>query len=147
MERIKDFKSFEKGFYREITNTEYHRQIMETDVRGFHKIGPRIVKMTDSEKSKISKLLSDITIVDSVNSPKISIEMTRNIKRGGESGYSDYDGDDLLIQVFIYKNDDEYYYVNVTYVDVSDDFTVMEQNYYECDQFDGLLKFLKSKFF
>lgn len=151
MNRIKSFKSFERGFYREITISEYNRQSLETDSRGFYHRNPRIVPLTDSERSKISILLGNISVVESESSyadgttdPSVSIEITDT-----GMGYEDYrNGDDLLIQVFINKNDDEYYYVKVVYVDTSsDDFELMEENFYECDQFDGLIKFLEAKFF
>lgn len=141
--KIDNFKSFVSGFYREISNSEYHQHCFETDNRGFYNTGRRVVPLTDMEKSKISIILNSIEIDNSVGDPSISIEMT---DKG--QGYQNYEnGDDLLIQVFITKNDDEYYYVKVVYVDSSDDFSVMEENFYECDQLDGLLKFLKLKFF
>jgi len=107
----------------------------------YHK-GRRIVRLTDSERSKISMVLNNVQIN---NSPTdlVLIEITNK-----DQGYRNYEnGDDLLIQVFINKNDDEYYYVKVVYVDASCDFEVMEESFYECDQFDGLIKFLESKFF
>jgi hypothetical protein len=137
------FKSFVSGFYREISNSEYHQHCFETDNWGLYHMGRRVVPLTDMEKSKISIILNSIQIDNSVGDPSISIEMT---DKG--QGYQNYEnGDDLLIQVFIIKNDDEYYYVKVSYIDASDDFSVLEENFYECDQLDGLLKFLKLKFF
>lgn len=141
--KIDNFKSFVSGFYREISNSEYHKHCFETDNGGLYHTGRRIVPLTDMEKSKISMILNSIQIDNSVGDPSISIEMT---DKG--QGYQNYEnGDDLLIQVFISKNDDEYYYVKVVYVEDSDDFSVMEENFYECDQFDGLIRFLKVKFF
>jgi hypothetical protein len=153
--KIHDFKSFVSGFYREISISEYHQHCFETGNGGgfyggggLYHMGRRVVPLTDMEKSKISMILNSIEIDNlgpfmMLGDPSISIEMT---DKG--QGYQNYEnGDDLLIQVFITKNDDEYYYVKVVYVDSSDDFSVMEENFYECDQLDGLLKFLKLKFF
>lgn len=147
MNRIKSFKSFERGFYREISNSEYYLHCFDKDNRGFYHMGQRIVPLTDSERSKISMILNiqiDKFLCNVLESPSVSIEMT---DKG--HGYRNYEnGDDLLIQVFINKNDDEYYYVKVVFVDTSSgDFELMEENFYECDQFDGLIKFLEAKFF
>lgn len=140
--KIDNFKSFVSGFYREISNSEYHQHCFETDNRGFYNKGRRVVPLTDMEKSKISMILNSVQIDNSVGD-SVSIEMTDK----GQVYQNYKNGDDLLIQVFISKNDDEYYYVKVVYVDASDDFSVVEENFYECDQFDGLTRFLKLKFF